>query len=1453
MPKDSMWDLFGFSNNPEDTYSQQASDVYDDITSGLRRGKKATEGILDRGKNWFDTNLDYPLLPEYKDTYLKGQEDEAWKVGPLFGIPVSAVNRGGYALGNMFFGSPINAATTLAGGATIPLARAAFKGPELALKYGPKVAEALPKVYQGMKNVSRGLEGVQATRMGAETLEDLKQGRYGKALFDAGLTALGAFGASNKPYKYVEDFKRADVERQIGEAADKELLAKGIDPNAQLPVTQRPQNMPAPTRAVDATGIEPTAREVKPPRGANANDPFWSPFIESNAKFAPNTGGDVELMIQARGGKKGVDTESLTRLQGAVDRVRETLGTLPEDARNTAKAKASAYAMQLDERDLSLAQSLGIIDPDVGTAAREIRKGLPPLLTTGNTPNVATTPGALASRPVDRGIGKSIAEEALLPEAPITGGDKSTLANIDTPRLAATERGTEVTRFKGIVDSIENETKAIKDPVERNAAKLKLYGDRFAYDNTTGTDELRDAFKLGVIDEDEYNRVSDALSVLHDQERRAARTTGANVATEAIETPSGAPNVEAPLTGVRELSRKIEAGEPLAPEELAQARQLGLNPPELPNEAPRVDSLPHRVEREGHPDAIALQERVLQQQREAGRSFGDEPVTAIEKKQSAILKQLAGDVTPEERLRLKEEYRALTEQGKAEYAARQVAPTNRPVVQGVDPNALPPGVASVGNQVPGNRPVDLPTGSAGGAGIPPPGNRPVMPSGDLPPGPNQFDENAHKAWMEQILGDMSKQTNMSPEFAINRANRQLGPDTVRSLRKTFMDPNTPQEMRRAIVDRLRQEAGLVEQPKGPIRNSIRSLTMASGEELKRIGPKSEEIIQMVRRARTDGARNFNRFINPVIDDLNRLKKEPKIFEQVVDYVEGNLKNPSDEVREVGDKITAINNMIGDEMVAAGLIKKKRADYWTHRYEGIPDGKLKENLEKMGLSGDRIDAMLKKIRESRERKTSAEFQRNDLNVPGYRKDIDVFVDHVRNSSRRLAEVEHWGKGDVIDADSPISRAIKASEDPIRARNLTERIIRGGREGEPWEQKLVQRHRTLATATQLGLAGISNMSGVLPATVKMRMSDVGKGLRKAFNRDDPDFKFMNNVNTFREFSGGFAESLGDNNLIYKVFGIEQGQNYLNRMSGAAAHSYAKMLFSELKKNPNNKGVRRELADLTNTNPDELLKQPSLSQGQIERSMINMTDMIQSSMAGEQLPHGWNRNDILRIPQVFQRTAFQITKAMKDAIKEKPTRALKIAAVGLPLGELIGDAKEVVKTGAQVGFREAQELTGYAQENDKNFFEEFGEEYPKNIGLGDKVSPTDRFAFTRKWLGAIDPDFAKNEGIVRGIGNLEQVFAFGMPSDQMTNLAEHWDSPDEWKAAVSTGLGTNYATSSAADILTQAWKGAHGNFRDVGRWGLQQVPVVGRGMAREVETTAQQKRRDKKGKRSVPDFPE
>jgi hypothetical protein len=1507
-----MWDLFGFSNLEGDSYGQQASDIYNDLSAGGRKGKKATEGLIQRGTKWFDETLDYSWLPKYKDTDLAKMEEVGWGGGPGLGYPTAALTRGLYGIADIAGGSPFRAATTAASLGTVPLAKFAYQGPELLAKYGPKVAKYAPKVAEGVKNIARGLDFTQGARMSAETLEDLKQGRYGKAAFDALGAGASLYGASGKPYDYFEGLYKKDAERKVQELADVEMKAKGFDPDAKLPLSSRPVDMPPPTKAVDETGVQPSSREVKAPKGTDPNNPFWTPALESSEKFAVKSGGDVELMAQARrGGPVRADQESLTRLQGAVDRVAEGLKDLTPEQRTT-KSKASLFALELNERDLSLAQSLGIIDPDVGTAAREIRKGF------------SSVPTQMSARPVDRGIGSQITDDAPVPirtdvptapavamddlgpikegemnpnawEAlpdsqqppPLTPSEQAKLQNFATnapwnespvtnAQLQATSEN--VQAGKNVAAEALAAPKIIEhvgdDPVKINE-KTWYHGT-----GTKGlTPETLDPYRTeidGLFGSGVYltdaDKISEGYAAARGKRTKTPTVYEAKVNVEKVLdlekpiTPEVRSALDKQVEGLESIGFEMDSVKALpegttteaywraiANEVFEQGEGLNISKSELTETFHDMryalsdlgyDAMTHTGgKRTGKaPHQVLI---ILDPANEAGKgnritSFGERGAAQVEEALPASITGAADDSLPA---------------GLVPETTTATGTPLRSVTQGVDPSALPPGIASTGETIPSGRPVEPTAGTGGAGGTVPPGGRDVLPPGEsggdfVPKNPERYQnsiqqEEAHRAWMEDILKNVTKNDGIDPGMAIDRANRQLGPDVMRKLKKMVQDPNTPVEMRNRIVARLRDEAGLGPKPIGAIAKFKNDISMAMREEFKRMGPVGREIGQLIERTNTDAARRFNRYINPVVEDLERLKKDPKTFEQIVDYLEGNNANPTEEVREIGDKMRAINDMIGDEMVNAGLIEKKRANYWTHRYEGVPDQTLIDAMKKQGLPDDVINKRIKDIAASRERKIGEEFRRNDLNVPGYRKDMDVFVDHLRNSARRVEEANAYGKLDLQDETSAISKLVAKAEDPERARNLAQRSIRGEAEGVSSRQKsLVGAARIWATASQLSLAGISNISGVLPIAVKGRLRDAGPALLKAFKGNtDPDAKFMNNVGTFRQFSGGFAETLGDKNFLYKVFGIEGTQNYLNRVAGATGNSYARILFDELNRNPANKKARRELEDLTFTSPEQLVRQTELSQDQLERAMIRMADLTQGSMANVNLPHGWVRNDILRIPQTFMRTAFQTTKTMKDAIKENPTRAVKLAAIGMSLGELIGDTKEVVKTGAQVGTNSAQQMLGMTDE-DKDFFTE----YKNNIGQSETVDPSDRFAFTRKWLGKVDPQLAKNEGIVHGLGNLEQAFALGIPTDYMTSIAENWDDPDPIEAAFNMMRGTNYAVDEAAGIGGLAINTLRGNYRDVGRWGLQRVPYVGRGIAREVETTAQQKRKKKGGRSSV-----
>lgn len=616
-----------------------------------------------------------------------------------------------------------------------------------------------------------------------------------------------------------------------------------------------------------------------------------------------------------------------------------------------------------------------------------------------------------------------------------------------------------------------------------------------------------------------------------------------------------------------------------------------------------------------------------------------------------------------------------------------------------------------------------------------------------------------------------------------------------------------------------------------------SLGTSMEAELEKMDPVAKEIARQVKIASTDKPIRFNNYITGVRKEFEDMPQDK--FEKVVDYLEGTNTSPTDDIKLLGDKMKSVLDRTGADLNEAGLLEKgTRQNYWPHRYENVPETTLRESMRAQGMTEDQIAANLQRIKDFREMKITGEYTRNDLNVPGYRKDKDVFIDHLRDVSNRVEDATRFGAKDINDPNSPISKLISQTSDPARVRDLMTRILRGDATSTDWQRGAAKAVRQYATMSQLSLSAISNFGGTLPVIVRSNAADAINGVGRAFSKELPDMKFMENTNLFRKFSGGFAESLNDNRTMYKLFGIEGSQNWLNRYAGAVGNSYAQTLFDGLKQNPANTKLMAQLEDLVLDKGNEVLKQDALTPKQLERAMVRMAEVTQGVMENRKLPYFWNKEGIATIPQIFMRTSFQTSKAMKDAIKMDPVRGTaKLIGGGLLIGEVIGDVKEAAKTGAQVGMNSIQQNLGNTKE-DKNFVDE----YKKNIGVSKDTDTTDRFSFTRQYLREIDPSLAENETVVRAMGNLEQSFALGMPADILRSLS---DAMNETRGnPLAEAMNFFWVWDEGSQLARTAVKASQGNFRDVGREVVKRVPFVGRGAAREIDTTYQVKRAEKTG---------
>ena len=329
-------------------------------------------------------------------------------------------------------------------------------------------------------------------------------------------------------------------------------------------------------------------------------------------------------------------------------------------------------------------------------------------------------------------------------------------------------------------------------------------------------------------------------------------------------------------------------------------------------------------------------------------------------------------------------------------------------------------------------------------------------------------------------------------------------------------------------------------------------------------------------------------------------------------------------------------------------------------------------------------------------------------------------------------------------------------------------------------------------------------------------------------------MTNVNYARDFATNWNDG-ASGDLLYKAFGIQGVQNYMNKVAGQAGYAHAQSLFTALKQDPTNKLARKQLEDLTLTPIAEVLKQPGLTEHQLQRSMTRMAEISQGTADAKNLPYHWVGNGARLIPQIFQRMAFQGSRAIWGGIKENPKKLATLAVTGLAAGEVIGDLKEIPKTIAEVGANTVAQEMGWTTENKDMFTTDWkNNEYLQNIGV-QTDDDNDRFGYTRKMISSISPEAAKNENIVRGITNLMNSYAAGMPGDMLFQISE----------ALSDRRPVNALASGfwAWDELNAVGEGiqdvVQGNFRDPARQVVRRIPVVGSGIAREIDTSKQSRR--------------
>src|SRR3990167_9388496 len=433
--------------------------------------------------------------------------------------------------------------------------------------------------------------------------------------------------------------------------------------------------------------------------------------------------------------------------------------------------------------------------------------------------------------------------------------------------------------------------------------------------------------------------------------------------------------------------------------------------------------------------------------------------------------------------------------------------------------------------------------------------------------------------------------------------------------------------------------------------------------------------------------------------ISKLSKTEK--QNFGSYVEGLSPIPSDAAMNAVNIWKKTEDELGDEAARIGmrLYKKdkswvpfqKREDYWPHvPVDKVEDTELVEKLVKSGMT--RFEA----------NKVVNHYKREGLFIPPpqharlaksnipYRADADVAMEHIRGMSRSLAKQIEFGPLDIAGkGNEGIADLIENTPDKAKTMQIMQRIV--GRDNVENNPKMVvgldvlRRYASVTKLWNFTAANITTGQGpnILKAMTRVRVTKpetwdtpfvVGKemaGLFKSKYRDE-----IARSGAIQNFSHSLVEEAGN----WDPWMIGKGEVVNRTIAGTIGRATAKMFFNDLKKNPSNLNARKELGELILENIDDVIKQRSLTDEQLLMAAGRNAELTQALNIPGNLPL-W-ASDPVKSPGsfaqqlfwIFKKTAFQQTKAFKDAIMANPAVNIPTAlAAYQAIGEITGDVKQ------------------------------------------------------------------------------------------------------------------------------------------------------------------------------------
>jgi hypothetical protein len=452
---------------------------------------------------------------------------------------------------------------------------------------------------------------------------------------------------------------------------------------------------------------------------------------------------------------------------------------------------------------------------------------------------------------------------------------------------------------------------------------------------------------------------------------------------------------------------------------------------------------------------------------------------------------------------------------------------------------------------------------------------------------------------------------------------------------------------------------------------------------------------------------YPRAAAPVYQEAKQaIDSVPKaLHSQVFEMLDKGTTPAHPEASRAAFKIKLINDKIYNEAISKGLSDPawQVPNFFPRKWDKVFDGVSKQQAidhlvaTKQASNPVMAEKLLNWISPGGIRNHNLELPRR-LDLPGYRQDLGVLLEHIDQSYKRFAQADIFGKN-----DEKLSEALSGigKESGLANQSLATKIV------EHWLRRPVGHQGQVAG---LASTGWERLAGSIEAAGKLSLAPLShpvqlfgnvpaitgfKPFARALVQSAVDYGDVREFGFLSGASYHSAARMAQEQLALELKDSSMGKQVLKRTGSfmfsrmrqnIAAQSGKNMVmrnFEALRANPND-------AKLLNTfnwlrvDAEAALQRGSLSVEDLRIAGQRVSNVTQLMGGSEQLPIWMRSSPEMRVLTMFKPFFYKEFRFIKDYVL-KPAflhgdmKALTMASIVFPaIGELTADLKNVVKFG-------------------------------------------------------------------------------------------------------------------------------------------------------------------------------